>query len=337
MNGNYYNQDFLIRYLLEDLTEAEAAALEDAFFADNALFEQLEIAENDLADDYARGNLTVSQREKFEAVFLNSPARRRKTAVSTLLYEAAEKMPDAAGLAETNQNVEREKFVIAARPGWRQTIESFFRAPQLIAGFAALLVLLGGAWLVWRTAQPSENLIAEQKTPALAGDHSPAAANDSPNPASSEKPAISLENSNNVIQRNGVPASTPEPKISPTPAVKVRQPPVYAVLALAAGGVREGGETKTLALSDNTTAARLRLAFDEGDFSRYNAVVRTVEGKEIWRGAAKVVKSRTGLHSATIEIPGIQLSAGDFLVTLSGAGKTGVFETIEEYYFTVKR
>lgn len=211
--------------------------------------------------------------------------------------------------------------------------------------FAALLILLGGVWLVWRFNQTPENLIVEQRTPAPLGNNSPSEVNISqniqpPNEAPpSNKSVNETANANDRINKPPISTQTPELKISPTPAVKV-QPPVYAFLALAAGGVRAGNsaDTKALVLSANTTVARLQLAFEAGDFAKYNAVVRTVEGREIWRGnVTKALKSPFGAGSATIEIPAGRLRADDYLVTLSGATKTGAFETIEEYYFTVKR
>lgn len=365
MKENLHNRDFLIRYLLKDLPDEQAAELEDRFFSDDALFEQLEIAENELADDYAQGRLSGSLLQKFEAAFTDSPALRRKLEVSSLLYQtaAAEEQMPLADLIETKGEpgkVAAAASAAAEQPGWWwERIRLYLRAPQLAAGFAVLLILLGGGWwLVWRNSQSNENLIAVQKTPAPVNNDSPSAAaggnlqNQQLPPLSppateapvNEQPQAANKNQNVSPRTNG--ALKPQPaatalKASPTPSQPKTAQPVFAFLALAgAGGVRSGGggETKTLVLSEKTTAARLRLAFEESDFAAYETVARTVDGKETWRGkAARSVKTRQGSQFVTIEIPGRLLPAGDYLITLSGIGKTGARETIEEYYFTVKR
>ena len=46
------------RYLLGELAEPEQTALEEKYFADPQLFDQLVKAETELVDDYARGRLS---------------------------------------------------------------------------------------------------------------------------------------------------------------------------------------------------------------------------------------------------------------------------------------
>ena len=61
------NEEHIIhRYLLGELPEAERAALEEAYFNDRRLFEQVVRAENELVDRYARGLLPPPVRERFE-------------------------------------------------------------------------------------------------------------------------------------------------------------------------------------------------------------------------------------------------------------------------------
>src|SRR5215831_8928385 len=68
----------LTRYLLGELSEAECSALEQRYFTDPALFDQIVEVENELADDYARGRLDVQTRQRFETHYLNHPQRRER-------------------------------------------------------------------------------------------------------------------------------------------------------------------------------------------------------------------------------------------------------------------
>ena len=66
------------RYLLGELDETEEIRLEDAAFADAETLAFVQSIENDLIDEYVRGELSESEVVKFERRFLTSEDRRRK-------------------------------------------------------------------------------------------------------------------------------------------------------------------------------------------------------------------------------------------------------------------
>lgn len=72
-------------YLLGELPENEAEALEEAFFADDELFAILQSVEDDLVDAYVDQELDGHQRARFEARFLITPDGRRKVAFARAL------------------------------------------------------------------------------------------------------------------------------------------------------------------------------------------------------------------------------------------------------------
>ena len=92
------NQEMLKRYLFGELGETEQAAMEDAFFADDDLFTELRTLENDLADCYARGEMTGDERARFEKSFAKFPSRGEKIANAAALQKfiAAENQPKIA-------------------------------------------------------------------------------------------------------------------------------------------------------------------------------------------------------------------------------------------------
>ncbi|MDQ6785885.1 MAG: hypothetical protein M3033_03585 [Acidobacteriota bacterium] len=334
MTDNNKNQELIKRYLLGEASAEEAERLEDLYFADNEAFEQLSIGEDELVSDYVQNRLAPTEREQFETVFLRTAERQDKVKIAGQLYKAAE---------QENIVFAAEKSNIAApvadnAPNWWEQFLSFFRNPQMIGqlSFAAfaLLVVLGGAWLVWRATRTSqEDLIASQNTPLPVA--SPA-----PTQEIIADPDIT-PNSNAAPQKSPtvLPKETPHnanQSASPAPTPEKQRAPVTAFLALAVGGVRSGGETKTLQIAPNITDVRLKLDFEGGDFENYSATVQTVDGRAIWRGRA--VSSKTQMaHSASINLPARLLARGDYLVTLSGTEKSGAPQTIEEYYFTVRR
>jgi anti-sigma factor RsiW len=80
------------RYLLGELSESEQMALEERFFTDPQVFNQVLQAESKLVDAYARGRLSNEMRERFEQSYLQHPARRDRVefarALTTSLHVA---------------------------------------------------------------------------------------------------------------------------------------------------------------------------------------------------------------------------------------------------------
>jgi hypothetical protein len=78
-------RDDTMRYLLGDLPEEQAKALEQEYFADDELFERLGAGETDLLDEYVRGELTPAESEAFEQrLSVSASLRGRLEAARTL-------------------------------------------------------------------------------------------------------------------------------------------------------------------------------------------------------------------------------------------------------------
>ena len=137
-------QDHQIRqYLLGDLPESEEREIELAYFRDPDLLARLELAREDLADDYAAMRLAPVEREKFE---------RRILATA----EGAEQVAIARALRNRAANAQQGP---ARAIDWRWM------------SLAALITLAIGASLAWRIIngadRPSETARANhQPSPA---------------------------------------------------------------------------------------------------------------------------------------------------------------------------
>src|SRR5262245_60156960 len=72
-------RDRLVRYLLGGaLPEEEQQDLEQRYFDDEAFFEEMELAEQELIDNYLSGRLTQDEQESFEKHYLAVHWRRRR-------------------------------------------------------------------------------------------------------------------------------------------------------------------------------------------------------------------------------------------------------------------
>ena len=72
------NEAHLRKYLLGVLNESDEHAFEEQLLADEELSELLLAEEEELIDDYLRGELSEGERERFDSHFMVTPERRRK-------------------------------------------------------------------------------------------------------------------------------------------------------------------------------------------------------------------------------------------------------------------
>ena len=127
-------QDHQIRqYLLGDLSAAQESELEAAYFADSELLARVELARDDLADDYGAARLSAADREKFERRLLATDEGREEFAITMALRHAADAVP-------------------ASRQGPRWSLDRRWLA------LAAVVPLAIGAFLAWRAVSAPERV-----------------------------------------------------------------------------------------------------------------------------------------------------------------------------------
>jgi hypothetical protein len=128
----------MIRYLLGTATEEEQAQLEEKFFADDDLFQQLKALEDELRYEYARGGLTDAERRAFEARFITSAEDRKKVELAKQVLAKAHELARAA-----------------PRVSIWQSFASLFAAPRLAMAASALavVVLAAGSFFAIQTVQ----------------------------------------------------------------------------------------------------------------------------------------------------------------------------------------
>ena len=136
-------QILIDRYLHGELGDDEQESFEERFFADDDLFEQIEVAEMRLVDRYVRGEMDSSEAERFESGYLTTPERMAKVAKARVFHrEIARMKPKSAGLfAKLGSLLE-------------------FRSPvlQYVTVAAVALLSIGLLWSVLIINKPLENV-----------------------------------------------------------------------------------------------------------------------------------------------------------------------------------
>jgi hypothetical protein len=128
----------IVSYLLGELPDEQRTVLEERFLQDEEYRELIRAVEDDLIDEYVRGELTPRQRELFERQFASRPRRTRKVELARALNRAFHEEPRVVSLSAA-RNADGGTTI---RPLWR------FR---YALAAAAMLLLAIGVWLVIET------------------------------------------------------------------------------------------------------------------------------------------------------------------------------------------
>lgn len=77
----------MVKYFLGNLHPEEERQLEELFFADDRLFDQLQTVKEKLIDDYLHERLNETERALFERNFLGSPPQRQQVEFARALMD----------------------------------------------------------------------------------------------------------------------------------------------------------------------------------------------------------------------------------------------------------
>jgi len=318
------NREVAMNYLLNRLSEEERISLETAFFSDNAQFEQLEIAEDELIDHYVRNELSDTDREQFDAALLTVPRLRERVNIARALAAKSA----AYNSIQTELSVSQE--IPQQQSWWRGLLyPSLIRRANL--AFATLLIVMFGGigfligWLKFRgesqllTAQKRELEIRvadlESKNQSLASQLQVEHGQGEP-PQKRGEVLPSQNQANNNL---------PKPQ------------PALASLILFPGGTRGGGSVSEAAVNSKTQTVRLTLNLPNTDYDSYRIVVRTTEMKDVSSKTGVKPRANRSGPVLTLDLSGRLLRPGDYIVQLYGLTSSGVPEPAADYSFRILR
>lgn len=287
-------KEVLIRqYLLGSLPQDERTRLEDQYFADTALFEELIAVENDLIDSYIREELAPAEVTQFEAEFLSSPERRARVEFARNLRLARH---------EFSSVVHEHRF--APR---KLSLPMFFRSfstLQWASVAAALLLFAGGIWYFYpgqtrRASQPAAvaSRGAESVNPLTAG------------PSAQGQPPTN----NNV-------------SMAMSQAPLTFTPEAGTVRGLSAGG-------NDLAIPAKPTTIVFLLPLTGKTYQEYRAELQTVEGHSVRVATGLAAQESDGQVVITFPVPSTSLESRDYILRLQAKTVRGRWEEIQAYSF----
>src|SRR5437016_4920897 len=223
------------RYLLGDLPEDEQVRLEDRAFSEPEYLLAVQAIEKDLIDEYARGELSASDRQKFDEHFLASDERRRKVEFARAFARVSSEYTTAETSAVTPES-------------WWVILRGSLGGRSLALGFSVaalvLLFLVAGLWFLRERTRSQ-----------------PEQAQNPPTPQASPPIQLNGATPEQLAQNEATPIPTPnKPTLSPEASR-----PVNASLLLLPGTSRSTENQQQLLIPHAAESAQLRVLVDRAE------------------------------------------------------------------------
>ena len=302
MSESTQEKTLIVRYILGQVSAEERTGLEERYFRDSDLFEQMVAAENDLIDSYVRGELSGPSRLQFESRFLATPELRERVRSARAIAEYQSQATSSISAPDPG------KAITSRRP----------MSPALRWAFAGLAVLL----LVWASWTTLANMRLRHELDRVIAER-----------ASAQHQQQELQRQIAALseQLQQIKTSSPNQEIA-----QLGEPgrPVLS-LSLSPGIPRGPGKPNTLPISSDVSTALLLLKTSRDSYSSYSVFLETPEGKQILqRDGLKAISTANG-RVVPISLSSSALQRGDYILHLFGQNSNGRSEEIDAYSFRV--
>ena len=326
------NEQLVRRYLLGDLPRRERERLEVGLLTDDRYYKTLtaleDQVEDDLIDEYLDDELTGTERENFEHVFLNTPERAHKLKVVKDLKDRA---------AVTSPGEAPDPKIVKPDPSyghWMPAIAIFQNPLFGLSSTAALmLALLCCAWLWMR----SNNLEAQLRQ-ARAQPLTDPKLKEQVEQLRQRNDALTAELERSKEELASLKQQETQ-GVTPPDQTSTPDRPTFATLTLSPS-LRSTANKKipTLTLYRGMTEARLYLNVERvnpSDYPRVRAIVKRQSGAEVWRNDDVKLQQRGNNARAELSIPAEILTGSQYVGTLDGFTSDDQTELLGLYFFRV--
>ena len=320
------NEELIARYLLGELTEEQQVEIEDRAFSDKEYLATITEVENDLIDEYVRGELSAAERQRFEGRFLASAERRKRVEFARALRTVV------------SESTGQEKKVVqkAATWSWRESLYAFLNGlnPAARLAFVAAMVLLvvGAAWLFAETLR-----LRRQVTQLQAENQSRQGFQQALDQERKRNDELNARLDQEKQQREQTDESLRQ-LTETAEATNPAPPPVIASLTLLPGLSRGGNHKPSLALSNDARLVRLQIGIDPDEqYKTFAVELRTLAGRQVWNRENLTARTRRGTRAVGLTLPATVLKSGEYELRLLGLTGGGNPEDVGFYYFNVRK
>jgi len=320
------NEELIARYLLGNLTEEQQVEIEDRAFSDKEYLASITSVENDLIDEYVRGELSAAERQRFESRFLASAERRKRVEFARALRTVV------------SESTGPEKKVVqkAATWSWRESLYAFLNglnpAARLAFVAATVLLIVGAAWLFAETLRLRRQVTQLQAENQSRQDFQQALEHER-----KRNEELNARLDQEKQQREQTDESLRQ-LTERTEATNPAPPPVIASLTLLPGLSRGGDQKPSLVLSNDARLVRLQIGIDpEEQYKTFAVELRTLAGRQVWNRENLTARTRRGTRAVGLTLPATVLKSGEYELRLRGLTGGGNPEDVGFYYFNVRK
>ena len=323
---NINHEKLIAQYLLGELPEEQQVEIEDRAFSDKDYLASITAVENDLIDEYVRGELAPAERQRFETRFLASAERRKRVEFAKALRTVI------------SESTAPQKKVVDDKRSWpwRDSLYAFISglnpAARLAFVAATILLIVGAAWLFAETLR-----LRRQVNQLQAEKQSGQGLQQALDAERKRTEELNARLNQEKQQREQTDESLRQ-LTETTEATKPAPPPVIASLMLLPGLSRGGGQKPNLDLSNDVRLVRLQIGIDpEEQYKSFAVELRTVAGRQVWNRENLAARARRGTRAVGLTLPATVLKSGEYELRLRGLTEGGGSEDVGFYYFNVRK
>jgi hypothetical protein len=321
LNEHTDNRILARRYLLGVLSDDEVARLEERYFSDDGLFEEIEIAEDELVDAYVRGKLTDGDRERFEKGLATSERLSERLHFSKLLTARAAARP--APISSSQSRV----------PWWSALFATLFnQGPALKTAVAVgvVIVVLGVPALIVQWVQlrnesqrvAAERSELERRQKDLERQIADLKSNSHQLSAEVQQEKAAKEKLNQELQILKEQLAQQRPQLGL---------PQIASAVLLSGLSRSPTDDTELVVHPQQTIIKLELVLDFDEYSTYGVSIQSADGRELVSRKGRPPHGPASQRSISVQFSSRILPEGTYVVKVSGLTSSGNYEPVSGY------
>lgn len=310
-----------MQYLLGKLSEAEAASLEERSFTDDSVFDEIEIAEDELIDAYVRGNLSSEDRKRFENKLMSSERLTERVEFAKRFSSSASQELVGNEPAKSHWWDGLFTFSIIQSPAFRGA-----------AAAALFLVVVGVPAFEWIRLRNERRLNVER-----------AAIEQQKQQLDRQRADQPKTNQPVELQNSKAEETTPQRELPATQKELARasEQPIAppASKTLYSDSTRAPGEGEVLNVPSAAKAIRLNLVLDSDDYASYQATIRSAAKDNLVKKTDLKAKRSGDVWIIVLEFPSRRLKSGEYNVSVRGrtSSETDETEPVANYSVRVSK
>jgi len=313
-----------MQYLLGRLSDSEAARFEERYFADDSVFDDVEIAEDELIDAYVRNRLSVADRKQFETKLLGSERIAERVEFARLLSKSGFSPP----LSDER-----------AKVSWWRGLFNFSLTPNpamsgAVAGVVCLIVLAIPGSLVWMQLRNESTRLASERA-AIEQQKQQLAQEIADRQLKSNQLATDLQSAKEQQERLQQQLQAMAEQLATT-----SRPSTVSTIAstlLFSYSTRSPGLASELIVPPSASTIELKLALEADDYKFYQATIKSAGNPNVFT-KQRLRSRRSGEDRIIVlQFPSRSVSSGEYSISVSGLTPSGTYDPVADYRVRVSK